>query len=137
MDQELRPRVGIGVLVFKDGKVLLGKRKSSHGDGEYAGTGGHLEHMESIESCAKRETLEEAGIEIENVKFLCLINFKKYAPKHYVDIGVIADWKAGELKNMEPEKREGWDWYDINNLPQPQFASLPTYIEAIKTGKNF
>jgi hypothetical protein len=25
-----QPKVGIGVLVFKDGKILLGKRKNSH-----------------------------------------------------------------------------------------------------------
>ena len=45
MDKELRPKVGIGVLVFKGGKVLLGKRKNKDGlgDGQYAGTGGHLE----------------------------------------------------------------------------------------------
>src|SRR5438105_3597711 len=116
MDQEQRPKVGIGLLIFKNGKVLLGKRKGSFGEGEYCGPGGHLEYMESFEECARRETREEAGIEIENVRFLCLNNLKEYAPKHYVDIGLVANWKSGELKNMEPEKREGWDWYDLDNL---------------------
>ena len=137
MEQELRPKVGIGVLIFKDGKVLLGRRKSSHGTGEFAGTGGHLEHMESIETCAKRETLEEAGIEIENIRFLCLVNVKQYAPKHYIDIGVIADWKSGEPKAMEPEKLESWNWYDINNIPEPLFGMMPRYFEAYKGNKNF
>src|SRR4051812_31673361 len=100
MDKELRPKVGIGVLIFKEGKILLGKRKNSNGlgEGEYAGTGGHLEQLETFEDCAKRETLEEAGIEIENVRFLCLVNVREYAPKHYVDIGLVADWKSGEPK---------------------------------------
>ena len=48
MDKEQRPKVGIGVMVFKDGKVLMGKRKSSHGEGEWAWPGGHLEYMESF-----------------------------------------------------------------------------------------
>ncbi len=52
---EQRPRVGIGVMVMKDGKVLLGKRKGSHGAGEYAWPGGHMEYMESFEDVAKRE----------------------------------------------------------------------------------
>lgn len=30
---ENRPKVGVGVLVLKDGKVLFGKRKNAHGDG--------------------------------------------------------------------------------------------------------
>ncbi|OGZ68766.1 MAG: hypothetical protein A3D44_02100 [Candidatus Staskawiczbacteria bacterium RIFCSPHIGHO2_02_FULL_42_22] len=135
--KELRPKVGIGVIVVKDGKILLGKRKNSHGDGEYAGTGGHVEYMESFEECAKRETLEEAGIEIENIRFLCLVNVKDYAPKHYVDIGLVADWKSGQPTVLEPDKLEGWDWYDVDNLPSPLFGMIPNYIEAYKTGRHF
>ena len=66
MKEEI-PRVGIGVMIFKDNKVLFGKRKGSHGEGEYAFPGGHLDYMETIEDCAKRETFEETGIEIENI----------------------------------------------------------------------
>jgi 8-oxo-dGTP diphosphatase len=130
-----RPKVGIGVMIFKDGKVLLGKRKSALGFGTYAWPGGHLEYMESFEGCARRETTEETGIEIQNVRFLRLLNMKEYAPKHYVDIGLVADWKSGEPRVMEPEKCEGWDWYDLDALPQPLFVE--TYIEAYKTGRNF
>lgn len=135
MEELLRPKVGIGVAVFKEGKILLGKRKGAHGSGEYAGPGGHLEHLEFFENCAKRETLEETGMEIGNVRFLCLSNLKKYAPKHYVDIGIIADWKSGEPQILEPEKCESWGWYDLDNLPQPLFGVEPNYIEAIKTGR--
>lgn len=137
MEEKLVTKVGIGVAVLKDGKILLGKRKSAHGNGEYGGPGGHLEHLESFEECARRETLEETGIEIENIRFLCLSNLTKYAPKHYVDIGVIADWKSGEPQVLEPEKCEGWDWYDLDALPTPLFAVEPYYIEAIQTGKNY
>src|SRR3989344_1839312 len=94
MEEQLRPKVGVGVVIVKEGKILLGKRRGAHGAGQYAGPGGHLEHLESIENCAKREVLEETGLEIDNIRFLCLSNLKVYAPKHYVDIGVIADWKS-------------------------------------------
>lgn len=123
-------------MIFKGGKVLLHKRKNAHGAGEYAWPGGHLEFGESFEDCAKRETMEEAGIKIKNVRFLRLMNLKGYG-KHYADIGLIADWESGEPKVMEPEKCEGWAWYDIDNLPKPLFATLPSYIEAYKTGKNY
>ncbi|HEU0085956.1 MAG TPA: NUDIX domain-containing protein [Candidatus Paceibacterota bacterium] len=132
-----KPRVGVGIMIMKDGKVLLGKRKGSHGAGEYAWPGGHMEYMESFESCAKREIKEETGIEIKNFRFLCVTNLKSYAPKHYADIGFIADWAEGEPKIMEPEKTEGWDWYPIDNLPVPLFATIPNYIEAYKTSRNF
>lgn len=134
---EERPRVGIGVAIIKDGKILLGKRKSSHGDGEYGGPGGHLEHLESFAECARRETLEETGVEIDNIRLLCLTNLTKYAPKHYVDIGVIADWKGGEPRILEPEKCNGWAWYGLDALPAPLFGAVDNYIEAIKTGRHY
>jgi len=74
-------------MIFKDGKVLLGRRKGSHGEGEYAWPGGHLEYMESIKECARREVREETGMEIKNIRFLRIYNLKEYAPKHYLDIG--------------------------------------------------
>lgn len=37
------PRIGVGVLIFRDGKLLLGKRRGSHGAGDWSAPGGHLE----------------------------------------------------------------------------------------------
>lgn len=116
-----RPKVGVAVLVFKDNKVLLGKRKSAHGAGEYASPGGHLEYWESIEQCAKRECLEE----------------ERYGKKHYLDIGLVADWASGTPKVMEPKKCAGWDWYDLNEVPGPLFGAIWQSFEALRTGKNF
>jgi len=31
---ENRPKVGVGVLIIKDGRVLMGKRKNAHGEGD-------------------------------------------------------------------------------------------------------
>lgn len=129
-------RVGIGILVFREGKVLLGKRNNTHGSGEYAFPGGHLEFGESFEDCAKRECMEEAGIEITSVRFIRLSNMKKYG-KHYVDIGLAADWKSGEVKVMEPNKITDWDWYETDNLPKPLFGLIEQTIEALKSGQNF
>jgi len=39
MEQENRPKVGVGIMIIKNGKVLLGKRKGSHGAGQYAWPG--------------------------------------------------------------------------------------------------
>ncbi|MCH8049248.1 NUDIX domain-containing protein [Patescibacteria group bacterium] len=131
------PKVGIGGLVFRDGKILLGLRKGAHGEGTYGGPGGHLEHLESFEQCLKREAMEEAGIEIVNIRFLCITNFQNHAPKHYVDIGLMAEWKSGEPRVYEPDKCDGWGWYDLDDLPSPLFGVIPNYIKAYKSAFNF
>lgn len=135
--EQLKIKVGVGVMVLKDGKVLLGRRKGSHGEGEYAFPGGHMEYMESFAETAKREVKEETGLEVENIRFVCLVNLKKYAPKHYVHIGLVADWEDGQPKVMEPNKSDGWDWYDLDKLPTPRFETVDTTFEAYKTGKNY
>jgi 8-oxo-dGTP diphosphatase len=134
-----RPKVGVGVFILKDGKLLLGKRlsKDNHGDGEYCGPGGHVEFGETLEECAIRETREEVGIEIENVRFLCISSILAWKDKHYIDIGMVADWKSGEPLVTEPEVRADWAWYDLDNLPHPLFANEPIYIEAYRIGKMY
>jgi 8-oxo-dGTP diphosphatase len=126
-----RPLVGICVVVVKDGRVLLGKRKGSHGADEYACPGGHLEHLESFADCAAREVMEETGLAIGPVRFLRVLNLTHYAPKHYVDIAFAADWQSGEPEVREPDKVDSWAWYPLDALPSPLFATVPTALEAL------
>ena len=123
-------------MITKDGKVLLAKRKNSHGQGEYSFPGGHLEFGESFEDCAKRETKEETGIDIQNIRFQYLANIKKYGNTHYVHIGLEADWKLGVPELLEPNKSEQWEWYEINNLPTPIFESCLLALKARMTGQH-
>lgn len=131
------PKIGVGVLIFKDGKVLFGKRKGKHAPGVYSPPGGKMEHFESFAQTVHREVSEECGLEIENLKFLCIKNLKEYPPDHFVNLGFTADWKSGEPQLLEPEKIESWNWYSLDRLPEPLFAMIPYYLEAIKTGKMF
>jgi 8-oxo-dGTP diphosphatase len=129
----METKIGIGVMVFKDGKVLMARRKGSHGQGEYAFPGGHLEYMEGFEECARREVREECGIEIEDIEFLLIANVVKYAPKHYVHITLTAKWKNGEPVNREPEKSEAWAWYSLDELPEPAFEMCSLSVRSYKS----
>lgn len=73
MKDENIAKVGVGVFVVKDGKVLLGKRKNAHGTDEYGGPGGHLQYGETAEQTALREIAEECGIKVKNLQMLCTL----------------------------------------------------------------
>lgn len=137
MNAENKVKVGISVMIMKDNKILLGKRIGKHGSGQYAFIGGNLEYSESFEECIVREVAEEADIKIKNIKFLGIYNLKEYMPKHYLNILMSADWESGEPKLMEPDRCEGWQWYDMDDLPIPLFVTVPNSIESYRTGRNY
>lgn len=60
--------IGTGVLVLRDGKVLTGTRKERASRGQICGPGGHIEPGETPEEAARREAMEEFGIECHDLR---------------------------------------------------------------------
>ena len=124
MSEKQMPKVGIGVvLINAQGEVLIGKRKGSHAQ-KFSIPGGHLDLGETFEHAAIREIREETNLEIRNPRVVGVTNnLETYREegKHYISVVVLSTEFSGELKNLEPEKCEGWTWNDPHNLPQPHF----------------
>jgi len=127
---EKLPRIGVGVIITKDKKVLLGQRKGAHGMGTWCPPGGHLEFMETIEECARRETMEEVGVVIRDIqKPVFTEDFFKEEDRHYITMLVTTKWASGEIKLMEPDKCEQWDWFSWDGLPSPLFLPMQNHID--------
>lgn len=119
-----RPRVGVGVLICRDGKVLLGKRLAAHGKGTWSPPGGKMEFGEDPLDCAQREILEETGLHLHHMRLGPYTNDIFHENNlHYITLCVIAEAK-GEPKAMEPDKCAEWKWFDWNALPEPLFLPL-------------
>ena len=132
----LRPRVGVGVLVEREGKILLGLRKGSHGALTWAPPGGHLEFAENVEECAKRELLEETGLRAVSCTLGSWVeNVMENGKKHYITLFVIVNQFEGEIQLLEPDKCEGWHWFSWNELPQPLFSSFASFVD-LQSRKN-
>lgn len=130
-----RPKVGVGVIVLKEGKILLGERLASHGAGSYAIPGGHMEFGESFADTARRELEEETGLtDVEVTDLVCVKSDRVY-DKHFVTIGMLAQWKSGDPEPVEPEKARNWQWYAPDDLPQNLFLPSKAVIENWKAGK--
>ena len=123
-------KVGIGVIIWRNGRILLGKRKGGHGAGMYAPPGGRLEYMESFESCARREVTEETGLTlVGDIAYAGVSNnVHPEEDHHYVSVLMASYRSRGTPLNLEPEKCEGWDWYDPTNLPEPLFPPFKDFF---------
>lgn len=126
-----RPKVGVGIYIVKDGKVLIGRRKGGLGPDTWCAPGGKLEMYEDPSEAAAREALEETGVEVEDVRFIGFTNdIDEETEHHYVTLQFGARWKAGEPSLMEPEKfHDEWHWAEWSSLPEPQFIGLRKFIE--------
>jgi len=125
-----RPKVGLAVIVLKNKKILLGKRKNAHGESSWCFPGGHLEFNEKLEDCAARETMEEAGVKIKNIRFAAITNdMFKAEGKHYITIFMVSDYESGEAAVMEPHKCEKWDWFEWGKLPKPLFLPIENLLK--------
>ena len=131
-----RPLVGVGVVFVRHGKVFLAKRQGSHGEATWASAGGHLEFGESLEECAQRETLEELGVTVGNLIFLCVSNIIAYG-KHYLDIEFLGDIGDQEPILAEPEAFSEFGWFDLYDLPHPLFIAVSYAIDSLKSGRNY
>ena len=125
-----KPLIGVAVIVIKDNRVLLGKRKNSHGADTWAFPGGHLEFNESIEDCAAREVFEETGLSIKNLRRGPYTNdIFEAEGKHYVTLFVIADCDSGTPAVKEPRKCSRWEWSDWPPKLQPQFLPIQNLLK--------
>jgi 8-oxo-dGTP diphosphatase len=126
-----RPKVGVGVVVISNGKLLFGKRIGTHGAGSWSTVGGHLEFGESIEECAKRELFEETGLEAISLHLGPWTNNIIDGDKHYVTLFVFVDQFVGEVVLKEPDKCEGWYWFDWKEVPTPLFPTVATLLQMV------
>ena len=126
-------QIGVGVLVEKDQKILIGKRIGSHGENTWSFPGGHLEFGETEFDTAIREVKEETNLDITNLqKYHYTNDFFEKERKHYITLFIKAEWEKGIPTVMEPEKCLEWRWESLDTLPRPLFLPIKNLLKQIK-----
>lgn len=135
-EEKKRVGAGFGVILEKDGKILLGMRHPDPGkadsafrsSSEWCLPGGKLDWGETLEEGAIREVEEETGIKIKDPKVISVHNCKN-EHAHFMTVGLVChNWK-GEARVMEPDEIIKWKWFDLKDLPQPRYFPSFEVIE--------
>jgi 8-oxo-dGTP diphosphatase len=128
VSNEKKIGVGFGIMLLKDGKVLLGKRHDDpakadsqlEGAGKWTLPGGKLHFGESFEEAAKREVKEETGIKLNDAEVIA-VNNDVVETAHFVTVSLLSEDFEGEAQIMEPDEITEWQWFNLENLPSPLY----------------
>jgi MOSC domain-containing protein YiiM len=118
------PNLGVAVVVRRDGRYLLGRRRGQRGYGTWSTPGGSVRPGETVLGCALRELGEETA----------LVGTAPRVVGRSVDVIDDADWcsvyvavdvAAGrEPDIVEHERCDAWEWFLPSRLPTPLFAPV-------------
>jgi len=131
--------VGAGVVIHKNGKVLLQKRKDN---GCWAMHGGGLEPGETTEETAKRELFEETGLVANALEFAgvfsgpdLLYTYPNGDMVAIIAVAYLCDDFCGEMK-VNADEATDLQWFDIDDLPEsissPDIPVLKKCTEILK-----
>lgn len=141
-EQNKRVRAGVGVLIVKDKKFLLGKRNTDpakasselSGEGTWTMPGGKIDFGETFLEAARREVKEETGLIADNLKLISLTD-DMTDKAHFVTIGLLCDNFSGEPQILEPEEITEWRWFPLDNPPTPMFFPSAKILKNYLAGK--
>ena len=137
--QERLMLVGASIIIHKNGKLLLQKRKDN---GCWGYHGGCIELGEIVEEAARRELLEETGLVAHSLELLGVFSGKElfYTYPHgdkvsFVEITYLCEDFSGELLYSTNETTD-LKWFDFDNLPSnispPIIPGLNQCVELLK-----
>lgn len=119
------------VLVKRDGpggRELLLARNERFPEGLYSAVAGFVEPGESLEDCVHRETLEEIGVRVCNLRYF---GSQMWPFPHSLMVGFIADWAGGEIVCQAGEIADA-RWFSPDALPvlPPRLSIARRMIDA-------
>jgi 8-oxo-dGTP diphosphatase/2-hydroxy-dATP diphosphatase len=102
-------------IIHQHPKILLGMKKRGFGAGRWNGFGGKVAGEETIEQAAKREIEEEAGIKVENLDKVGVIEFEFKGNPEILQVHVFkSDNFLGQPTESEEMKPQ---WFHVDEIP--------------------
>lgn len=123
-----------------DSILLLRRANTGYFDGHYALPAGHIDGGEPAHVAGVREVLEEIGVRVrpEDLRFVHVTHRVAEEGNHErVDFFFEADKWEGEPQNMEPQKCDDLQWFQLDALPENVTPLTLQVLEAAKAGEYY
>ena len=120
-----RVSCAVATVVTWNQQVLVGRRFNTTGKVEWQLPGGWLEPGESPVAAARREVLEETGLQLQNPSFVGVTNNIFSSQNHSISLYFEAECiDEGRLIVAEPDKCCSWAWKDWAEINENLFLPL-------------
>ncbi|MFX1497939.1 MAG: NUDIX hydrolase [Promethearchaeota archaeon] len=133
----IRPHVGVGILLIRDNKLLLVKRKYDPDAGYWSIPGGHLDLGERVEEAAEREAFEETGFKVKVSKLAGVINKIMHDDKgeieyHYVLINYFVEQIEGKTDQKPTAQDDALEAKFVSFEELKEYKLTLSLIELLK-----
>ena len=102
-------------IIHQHPRVLLGMKKRGFGEGRWNGFGGKVMSGETIEEAARREIREEAGMEVDMLEKVGIIDFEFKGDPEILEVHLFRSTSFSgnpvETEEMKPQ------WFDVDKIP--------------------
>ena len=118
---------------MRDNSILLSRRyNTGYCDGSYSFPAGHLDGGETVKQAMVREAAEEIGVILKpgDLELVHVMN-RKIPNNERVDFFFTAKQWQGVPKNMEPERCDDLQWFELNNLPPNIIPYIKQAIDSV------
>jgi NAD+ diphosphatase len=108
------PRLSPAVItaIIKNDKILMAKH--AYRENMYGLIAGFVEPGETLKECVERETMEEVGLKVKNIKYF---GSQPWPYPHSLMIGFTAEYRSGKIKVDGKEITEA-RWFSSGEIPR-------------------
>ncbi len=112
-----RPLVGVGVVVIRNGRILLVRRAFDPGSGRWSIPGGLVETGETLAAAGARECEEETGLKVQVLELINAFDMIEEDDDgkiryHYVLVDFLASHVGGEERPNQEVSELRWVTYE-------------------------
>jgi ADP-ribose pyrophosphatase YjhB (NUDIX family) len=126
------PKVAVAVCIFQGEKLLLIQRGVEPMAGYWAMPAGFMEYDENPAEAARREALEETGLEIEIDEILEIFHTPDDGGLADIVITYAAHVTGGSMQAEDDAKAVAW--FSKDNLPEVAFLPSQTIVQRWQAG---